>query len=145
MEPDSLFIAGEAAKVMEREPAAVARLGQIVTPEQPAHGRGYRAGYSFRNLVEMRLAEEFSRLGVSQKRIQRALVALRHSHGRWLEKDGADGYVLLDSLGRWSAGATFDLALYPLTRTIAVASVIAVNLALVKTALRHRLANEDRE
>ena len=139
MNHDSQFLAWQAADLMERQPQEIARLGQLVEAEVPANGKGYRALYSFRNLVEMRIAEELGRFGVPQKRIQKYLSDLNNSHMRWLEENGLDGYIVLDRLSRWSAGTTLELAFEALGYQIPVCSAVVINLGLIKKALRLRL------
>lgn len=134
------FQASQAAQIMGRESITVARLGQVIAPERPAYGKGHRAGYSFRNLVEMRLAEELARFGVPQKRTQHYIESLRRSWGKWLEEDGSAGWVVLDDQ-EWGAGSTVDMALQTLERSRPVGAFLAVDLRKIKESLRANMEN----
>ena len=145
LNPDSKYKAAEAAKLIERTSVDVARLGQIVTPEIPANGKGYRAFYSFRNLVEMRLAEELGKFGIPQKRIERMIEELRKTKCRWLDLDGRDGVVILDRNWKFAAGDTIDLALRSISVNIPVTSAMIVDLGIIKRAIRRNMEQNEAE
>lgn len=126
---------------MQCDSMEVARAGQVITPEVPANGKGYRSLYSFQNLVEIRIVEQLGKFGVPQKRIQRYIEDLRHSKGRWLCNEGADGFVVLDNLWRWGCGSTLELALEPLAESVSPISLIAINLGAIKRSLRLSMQN----
>lgn len=130
------YQAGEAAELINSTSADVAKLGQIITPDVPADGRGYRSLYSFRNLVEMRLGEELSRIGISWKRINKYIEELRRSYCRWLEEDGRDGWLVLDGAWKWGAGDTLDMAMYSIFGDSKASMIIAVNLKMIKDGIR---------
>lgn len=129
------YQAKDAAGLISSTPKEVARLGQILTPEVPADGSGHRSLYSFRNLVEMRLSDRLARMGVSWKRISRYIDALRTSYGRWLEKDGFNGWLILNSSWNWGAGTTLDLAMYSVFKGNPQDVLIAVDVGLIKQAI----------
>lgn len=132
------FQARDAARLMSSTPSDVARLGQIITPDFPADGRGYRSLYSFRNLVEMELGNELSHLGISWKKIAKYIEALRKSHGRWLEEDGLDGWLVLDRFWKWGAGTTLEMAMGAVFKNRPHDLVIAANIGMIKRAIRRR-------
>lgn len=108
MNPVRSFLqANEAAKVMDRTPETIARLGQIVPPERPAGGKGYRAAYSFRNLIEMRIVEEMVKFGVPRKKIALYVTQLRVSMNRWLDGHD-DGWMVIDGQWNWQITSNFD-------------------------------------
>ena len=109
MNPATTYMqAHEAAKVIERDASAVARLGQIITPELQANGKGYRAAYSFRNLVEMRIVEEMMKFGVPRKKIVSYLDTLRHSKMKWLDEKHTDGWIVIDGEWNWQFASDFS-------------------------------------
>lgn len=130
------YQAKNAAELISSTPKEVARLGQILTPEIPADGSGHRSLYSFRNLVEMRLSDKLARMGVSWKRISRYIDALRASYGRWLDKDGFNGWIVLDSSWNWGAGTTLDMAVYTVFKGRPQDIFIAVDIGMIKQAIR---------
>ena len=117
----------------------IARLGQVITPDVPAAGKGYRALYSERNLIEMRLVQTLGHFGIPQKRTQRFIEALRTSHHQWLDLDGKDGYVLLTDQFEWGAGETMELALMSLSKHGTPTGFVAINLAKMKRAIRRNI------
>lgn len=136
------FTAGGAARVMSSTSSEVARLGQIIPPAMPANGKGHRSLYSFRNLVEMRLGDELAHLGISWKKICKYIEALRKSHGRWLEKDGLDGWLVLDRFWKWGAGTTLEMAMEAVFKNRPHDLVIAVNVSMMKKSLRRRTGDD---
>lgn len=136
---DKGYTAGESAVLIERAPAYIARMGQIVTPELPANGKGYRSYYSFRNLIEMQLAEELAGFGVPQKKVQHCITALRHSRCKWLEENGEDGWLVIDRLWRWGAGTTVEIALRSLSIPSPIPSFLTVNILTMKQKLRDKI------
>lgn len=129
------YQAMDAAELISSTSKEVARFGQIITPEVPADGSGHRSLYSFKNLVEMRLSDRLARMGVSWKRISRYIDALRTSYGRWLEKDGFNGWLVLDSSWNWGAGTTLDMAIYSVFKGNPQDIFIAVDVGLIKQAI----------
>ena len=136
------YQAKDAARLISSTPSDVARLGQVISPDIPADGRGYRSFYSFRNLVEMRLGEELVSIGISWKRISKYIEALRKSHGRWLEEDGLDGWLVLDRLWQWGAGTTLEMAMDAVFQDHPRTLAIAVNVGLSKQAIRRKTGND---
>lgn len=136
------YQAKDAARLISSTPSDVARLGQVISPDIPADGRGYRSFYSFRNLVEMRLGEELVSIGISWKRISKYIEALRKSHGRWLEEDGLDGWLVLDRLWQWGAGTTLEMAMDAVFQDHPRTLAIAVNVGLIKQAIRRKTGND---
>ena len=120
----------------------IARLGQIIVPEYPANGKGYRAYYTGTNLVEMRVTEHLASFGIPQKRIQRFIEDLRKSRYQWLDLDiGRDGWVVLDSTGRWSGGQSVAEALTALEIKLPVVSAVMIDLRPIKKAIRDNIDN----
>ena len=140
---ESFFQAKDAARLISSSSSEVARLGQVIIPDIPSTGRGYRSLYSFRNLVEMRLGEELAHFGVSWKKISRYIDALRKSHGRWLDNDGLDGWLVLDRVWEWGAGTTLETAMDAVFKNRPQDVVIAVNVAIIKRGIRSRDRNGD--
>lgn len=130
------YQAGEAAELINLTSADVAKLGQIITPDVPADGKGYRSLYSFRNLVEMRLGEELSRIGISWKRINKYIEELRKSYCRWLDEYGRDGWLVLDGTWKWGAGDTLEMAMYSIFKGSVASMIIAVNIKVIKDGIR---------
>lgn len=126
---------------MQCEPATIARVGQFVEPEFPANGKGHRSLYSFRNLVEIRIAEYLGKFGVPQKRIQKYIADLKQSRMGWLREDGPDGWGVLDNLGRWSVGTSIEEAVDVLNKGLQVHTAIIVNIASIKRGIRQYLQN----
>lgn len=142
MNPDRKFKASEAAKLLERSPVDIARLGQVVVPAFPANGKGYRAYYSGTNLVEMRVMEHLSSFGIPQKRIQKFIEDLRESRYQWLDLDvGRDGWVILDDSGRWSGGQSVGDALAALEMKMPVVSAVMIDLRPIKKSIRDNIDN----
>ena len=133
------YVAHEAAELLDRTSEEIARLGQITGAEVPADGKGYRAFYSFANLVEMRITEELTQFGVPRKHIQRYLTALRNSHMRWLEEDGAElGAWLVIGGEKWAAGSTMTIALGTLQLSGPIVSFVAIDAGAIKQAILRR-------
>ena len=122
--------------MLQSNSSVIAQLGQVIPPDKPASGRGYRSLYSFRNLVEMRIGEELSRYGVPWKRISKHIVDLRNSRCHWLDNEGLDGWAILDDLWRWAAGTTVEGALSALK--FPPKSFVAINVGNIKRAIRAR-------
>lgn len=137
------YEAKDAAALISSTSSDVARLGQIITPDIPADGRGYKSLYSFKNLVEMRLGSELAHLGIPWKRISKYIEALRKSHGRWLEKDGLDGWLVLDRFWQWGAGTSLDAAMDALFKDRPRGLVIAIDIGMIKRGIRSREKNGD--
>lgn len=97
--------ASEAASVMGRDILATVRLGQIIEPEVEAGGKGYRAGYSFRNLIEMRVAEEMIKFGVPRKRIMSYLKIIKNALTSWMKDDG---WIVIDDTWEWQLTSDFS-------------------------------------
>ena len=105
------YRASQVATILKCPVEFVSRLGQVILPDDPAFGKGYRIGYSFRNILEVCIAEQLIAFGVPRKKIQFYLNGLRRAHNRWLEIDGPNGWVVLDSELRWAAGMTLEGAI----------------------------------
>lgn len=136
------FTAGCVAELITSTPLEVARMGQVIIPDVPSDGRGYKSMYSFRNMVEMRLGEELSNIGVPWKRIYKYIEELRKSHGRWLEEDGLDGWLVLDRFWKWGAGTTLDMAIISVFKDRSQDVLVAVNVGMIKRALRSRMIRD---
>lgn len=136
------FTAGDVAGLITSTPLEVARMGQVIIADVPSDGRGYKAMYSFRNMVEMRLGEELSNIGVQWKRIYKYIEELRRSHGRWLEEDGLDGWLVLDRFWKWGAGTTLDMAIISVFKDRPQDILVAVNVGMIKRALRSRITRD---
>ncbi len=136
---DLRFKAAEAAKLIDTSAIDVARLGQIIVPDIPAHGKGFHSLYSFRNLVEMQLAGRMAAFGVPQKRIQRLIIALRTSRCQWLNYEGRDGFIICDDSWRWSAGETLEVAIRSIPHPMPALAVIIVDLAAIKMSIRKNI------
>ena len=136
MKHDTLFLAHQAAHVANRNVREIARLGQIVAPERPAGGKGFRARYSFSNLVQMRIAEEMARFGVPRKRIGVYLSDLRYSFLRWLEVDGSDGWIIVSDNGQWSVVTSFEILREDQLESSAL---LSINIGKIKTEMRNNL------
>ena len=130
-----LYFAHEAAKILNVSPEHVARLGQIIEPDYPAGGKGFRAQYSFRNLVEMRIAEEMAAFSIPRKRINLYLREINHSLLRWLEVDGNDGWLIIGK-ENWSVVTSFE-ALSP--NQLNEFYLFSINLIRIKNNIRQRL------
>lgn len=136
------FTARDVAGLITSTPLEVARMGQVIIPDVPSDGRGYKSLYSFRNMVEMRLGEELSNIGVAWKRIYKYIEELRRSHGRWLEQDGLDGWLVLDRFWKWGAGTTLDMAIDSVFKDRPQDVIVAVNVGMIKRALRNRMTRD---
>ena len=134
------LLASQAAKVMNIAPSEIARLGQVITPSIPAEGKGHRSLYDFRNLIEMKIVIILSEFNVPQKTIRNFLQNLRNSRFQWLDELGRDGWIVLDTAGRWSAGETLVDAMAALMPPIE--AVVAIDLVPVKQFFRDRLPQE---
>ena len=139
------YLARDVAAILEKPAAYVAQVGQVIQPHQPAHGRGYRAEYSFKNIVEIALYDTLNKFGVPRKFIKEHLINLGKSRYRWLEHDGKDGWVLLDSEWRWSAGHTPNHTIVNLDQSSPVTAAIVVDLGRIKNTIRQKLNMEVRE
>ena len=91
----------------------------------------------------MRLGEELAHFGVSWKKISSYIDALRKSHGRWLDNDGLDGWLVLDRVWEWGAGTTLETAMDAVFKNRPQDVVIAVNVAIIKRGIRSRDKNGD--
>ena len=108
MELPQYFQASEAATIMNRDAAFIARLGQIISPALPANGKGYRAAYSFQNLVEMRIVEEMVKFGVPRKRIAGYLTTIRDSKMNVFDDTQEEAWIIVDGSWRWQIANTFS-------------------------------------
>ena len=129
----SHYQASDAATLVGKSVDRFVRLGQIIEPDGASLGKGHKAGYSFRNLVEAIVADTLISFGVPPKRIQKYLVDLRSSHSRWLDRDGNSGWIVLDSEWNWAAGSTLGLAMKLLKKPHAL---IALNIEEIKKQIR---------
>ncbi len=132
------FQAYEAAKVLNREASFIAKLGQIVTPALPANGKGYRAAYSFQNLVEMRIVEEMVKFGVPRKRIVGYLTTLRESAMNVFDDTKEEAWIVVDGAWRWQIANTFA-AIQLGWWAEAPDSLLAVSIGKIKKELKSRL------
>ena|SRR5260221_496590 len=134
------LLASQAAKVMNIPASEIARLGQVITPSVPAEGKGHRSLYDFRNLIEMKIVIILSAFNVPQKTIRHFLANLRGSRFQWLDEQGRDGWIVLDTQGRWSAGETLTDAIAAMLPPID--AIVSIDLIPVKQFFRERLPQE---
>jgi hypothetical protein len=131
-----LLLASQAADIIGLPATEIARLGQIIVPYASAGGKGRRALYDFRNLVEMHIVLAFASFGVPQKIMQQFLKNLRNARNKWLEENGRDGWIVMDTKWQWGAGDIVSEALLAVKQPSAA---IVVHLAPIKAILRERL------
>lgn len=134
------LLASQAAKVMGIPSSEIARLGQIITPSIPAQGKGHRALYDFRNLIEMKIVLLLSIFNVPHKNIHFLLEKLRNSHFQWLDEEGRDGWIVLDTNGQWSAGTTLNDAVSAITSEIE--ALVSINLTPIKEYFRENFPTD---
>ena len=131
------FQAHEVAKIMGREAELIARLGQIIAPEIAANGKGYRAAYSFRNLVEMRIVEEMIKFGVPRKRIASYLAILRTASINAFSDTHGDAWIIINGQGQWQIASTF--AAIQLGWRETPDSLLAISIGKIKKELNAKL------
>lgn len=132
------FQASEVAKIMGCESGWVARLGQIIAPEIAANGKGYRAAYSFRNLVEMRIVEEMIKFGVPRKRIASYLITLRASTINVFSDTQEEAWIVIDGEWRWQIANTFTAIRLGWQNHIPD-SLLAISIGKIKKELKNQL------
>jgi hypothetical protein len=137
-----MYLVKQVSSVLDLPCTQIAQIGQIIQPEIPAHGRGHRSNYSFRNMVEIAIFHHMAKFGVPRKHIQRYLKDLGISQFRWLEHEGFDGWVVLDDQWRWSAGTTPDAAIENMERTAPVFAALTVDVKTIKEKIREKLGLE---
>ena len=137
-----MYLVKQVSSVLDLPCNQVAQIGQIIQPHIPAHGRGHRSNYSFRNMVEISIFHHMAKFGVPRKHIQRFLDDLVTSQFRWLDHEGYDGWVVLDDELRWSAGTTPDASIENMERTAPVNAAITVDVGAIKNKIRERLGLE---
>lgn len=133
------FTASQVAKITNLLPSQVAQIGQFITPHVPANGKGYRIGYSFRNIVEVHVVSYLIKFGVPRKRIQKYLNDLVGSKFGWLEEGGYSGWVVLDDQWRWSAGPTPNESLETLGHSGLSHAAITLDVGLIKKEIRQKI------
>jgi hypothetical protein len=129
-----LLQAADVGAFFERDGQYAARLAQLIEPAYPAHGKGYRAGYSFQNLIEMVVIDRLIGLRVPHKRIQEYLLSLRQSHGQWLADNDVGGWIVLTHDWRWGAGTSLDIAMRSVAHSAGVDTAIVIHIGAIKTA-----------
>jgi hypothetical protein len=136
-----LLLASQVARVIDLPAAEVARLGQIIAPHIAAQGKGHRALYNFRNLIEMRIVLILSAFGVPHKMMRQFLDNLRCSRLGWIDEHGSEGWIMLGVNGEWSASNSLDEA----GRAIATdaKAVIAIDLKPIRRDIVRNLAQID--
>lgn len=134
-----IYSASEVAQITDLTPSQVAQIGQFIVPHTPANGKGYRIGYSFRNIVEVLVVSLLIKFGVPRKRIQKYLSDLVGSRFGWLEEDGHDGWIVLDDGWKWSAGTTPNDALEILKSNREVYAAITLDIGLIKEKVRTKI------
>lgn len=132
------YQAHEVAKIMHRDTGIIARLGQIITPELAAGGKGYRAAYSFRNLVEMRIVEEMIKFGVPRKRIASYLKTLRDSTMDVFGETQEDAWIVIDGDWHWQIANTFAAIQLGWQATFPN-SLLAISVGKIKKELSEKL------
>lgn len=121
---------------------AIAKMGQIITPHREANGRGYRAAYSFRNMVEMRIVEELSFYGIPQKKIQRYIQNFgKETKIDWLVDLQTNIWLAIDGWGHWAIGNDLEdvmdiLSLGGRDKTL---SSVVVDVGKIKQDIRNGL------
>ena len=133
------FSASQVAKIAGLTPSQVAQIGQFIAPFRPANGKGYRIGYSFRNIVEVMIAFHLLKFGVPRKRIQKYLGDLVGSRFGWLEEGGHSGWVVLDDKWRWAAGYSTNEALANLSFSGGAFTAITLDVGSMKEAIRQQI------
>ena len=133
------FGASQVAKITNLTSSQVAQIGQFIVPHIPANGKGYRIGYSFRNIVEVVIVSYLIKFGVPRKRIQKYLNDLVGSRFGWLEEHGHSGWIVLDDQWRWSAGTTPNEALETLTHSGPVHAAITLDVGLIKQEIQEKI------
>lgn len=141
------YSAGDVAKILNWHSAQVAKLGQIIKPSEEPIGRGHRAGYSFRNIVEIRIADELIRFGVPQKRIAYYLRSLSRSKAEfdWLANSSDGMWAALDGTRQWAVGMTLDGVLSSLNHVRQVDAAIFINLGSIKEMIHLGIQNLQRK
>lgn len=134
-----IYSASQVAKITDLTPSQVAQIGQFIVPHIPANGKGFRIGYSFRNIVEVLVVSHLIKFGVPRKRIQKYLSDLVGSRFGWLEEDGHNGWIVLDDGWRWGAGTTPNDALEVLKSNQAVYAAITLDMGLIKERIRNKI------
>lgn len=134
-----IFSASQVAKITNLWPAQVAQIGQFIVPYLPANGKGYRIGYSFRNIVEVVIVSHLIKFGVPRKRIQKYLSDLVGSRFGWLEENGHSGWIVLDDQWRWSAGPTPNEALETLAHSGFIHAAITIDVGLIKQEIQQKI------
>lgn len=133
------FSASQVAKITGLTSSQVAQIGQFIVPHVPANGKGYRIGYSFRNITEVVIVSYLIKFGVPRKRIQKYLSDLVGSKFGWLEENGHSGWIVLDDKWRWSAGMTPNEALETLTHSGSVHAAITLDVGLIKQEIQKKI------
>lgn len=136
------YFVRDVAKLLEKPAAHIAQVGQVIQPHQPAHGRGRRAEYSFKNITEIAIYDFLNNFGVPRKFIKEHLIQLGKSKFRWLEHEGEDGWIILDSNWRWGAGPTPNHAILNLNQGQQTRAAIVVDLGWIKNSIREKLRLE---
>lgn len=134
----SKFSAGQVAFIASISPAQVAQIGQFIAASAPANGKGYRIGYSFRNVVEVFISLHLIQFGVPRKRIRQYLDNLGRSRMGWLDRDGHDGWIIIDPQWRWAAGTTCDDAIAGLA-TDRPLSLVAIDVGKIKNTVTNKI------
>jgi hypothetical protein len=132
-----LLLASQAAQIIGLPSAEVARLGQIISPHLPARGKGHRALYNFRNLLEMRIVLILSTFGVPQKMIRQFLQNLRNSLLGWTDEHGSEGWIVLGTNGEWSASNSLNEAANKVSQDCD--ALVAIDLRPIRGAIRKNL------
>ena len=134
-----IFGANEVAKIIGITVAQVAQIGQFISPQMPANGKGYRIGYSYKNIVEVCIVLYLMKFGVPRKRIQKYLNDLNSSRMRWLDEDGNNGWIMLDDQWRWSAAYSPNEAIEALYNSGIVHAGITIDLNLIKQTISKKI------
>jgi len=136
---DVAYNAGQVARILQKDSMAIAKMGQLITPHREANGRGYRAAYSFRNMVEMKILEELSYYGVPQKKIQKYI----HNFGKatnidWLVDPQTNIWLVITGWGKWAIGNNLDdaMGIVSLGQHEMAISAIVVNIGKIKQDVR---------
>lgn len=134
MNLDLRFTANEVAQVLKWPPQQVARLGQSVRTASAPLGKGHRAQYSLRNIIELQIIEELMRFGVPHKRILYYLQSLAKSKAAldWL-LDEAGCWIVCDGDSQWSVGEQLHDAVNHLKEESHYRAAIIVHLAGMRT------------
>ena len=139
------YLAKQVGDILGKSSGYIAQVGQVIKPDNEAHGRGHRSLYSFRNIAEIAIYIVLNGFGVPRKQIAEHIENLRSSRFRWLEEDGTDGWIGLGADWKWGAGPTPNHIIDTLWQSGPVKGIITINLSEIKNHIRTKLELPTRE